>query len=132
MSGKDTNYKERFLDLKKTLQEYEQLFANYDKQEKKRRFFWMVTLIFFYVVIPIPLVIFSELDIIKISHDFILIYMTFIFTSTLLYFLQTFIKNFLWNLIIKNIYIYFNQSDYLVEFKIYPNVAYIVEDMKHR
>ena len=92
----------------------------------------MVTLIFFYVVIPIPLVIFSELDIIKISHDFILIYMTFIFTSTLLYFLQTFIKNFLWNLIIKNIYIYFNQSDYLVEFKIYPNVAYIVEDMKHR
>jgi len=95
MSGKDTNYKERFLDLKKTLQEYEQLFANYDKQEKKRRFFWMVTLIFFYVVIPIPLVIFSGLDIIKISHDFILIYMTFIFTSTLLYFLQTFIKNFL-------------------------------------
>ena len=132
MSGKDTNYKERFLDLKKTLQEYEQLFANYDKQEKKRRFFWMVTLIFFYVVIPIPLVIFSGLDIIKISHDFILIYMTFIFTSTLLYFLQTFIKNFLWNLIIKNIYIYFNQSDYYVEFKIYPNVAYIVEDMKHR
>ena len=39
MSGKDTNYKERFLDLKKTLQEYEQLFANYDKQEKKKEIF---------------------------------------------------------------------------------------------
>ena len=36
------------------------------------------------------------------------------------------------HLFIKNIYIYFNQSDYLVEFKIYPNVAYIVEDMKNR
>jgi len=90
MSGKDTNYKERFLDLKKTLQEYEQLFANYDKQEKKRRFFWMVTLIFFYVVIPIPLVIFSELDIIKISHDFIIIFMTFCFTHALLYLLKRF------------------------------------------
>ena len=95
MSGKETNYKEKYLNLKKTLQEYELYLANNDKQEKKRRFFWMVTLIFFYVVIPIPLVIFSGLDIIKISYDFILIYMTFIFTSTLLYFLQPFINDFL-------------------------------------
>ena len=95
MSGKDTNYKERFLDLKKTLQEYELLFADYEKQEKKNRDWWNGSIIFTYAVVPIPLIILSGFDIIKISHDFILIYMTFIFTSTLLYFLQTFIKNFL-------------------------------------
>ena len=90
MSGKETNYKEKYLNLKKTLQEYELLFADYDKQEKKKRDFWMGTLIFIYVVVPIPLVIFAGLDIIKISDDFILIYMTFIFTSTLLYLFKRF------------------------------------------
>ena len=90
MSGKDTNYKERFLDLKKTLQEYELLFADYEKQEKKKKDFWRGYIIFMCVVVPIPLVILSGLDIIKISHDFIIIFMTFCFTHALLYLLKRF------------------------------------------
>ena len=44
MSGKETNYKEKYLNLKKTLQEYELLFADYEKQEKKIEIGGMVLL----------------------------------------------------------------------------------------
>ena len=64
MSGKETNYKEKYLNLKKTLQEYELLFADYEKQEKKNRDWWNGSIIFIYVVVPIPLIILSGFDII--------------------------------------------------------------------
>ena len=88
MSGKETNYKEKYLNLKKTLQEYELLFADYEKQEKKNRDWWNGSIIFTYAVVPIPLIILSGFDIIKISHDFIIIFMTFCFTHALFYLLK--------------------------------------------
>ena len=94
MSGKETNYKEKYFNLKKTLQEYELLFADYEKQEKKNRDWWNGSIIFIYVVVPIPLIILSGFDIIKISHDFIIIFMTFCFTHALLYLFKRFFNDF--------------------------------------
>ena len=63
-------------------------------QEKKNRDWWNGSIIFIYVVVPIPLIILSGFDIIKISHDFIIIFMTFCFTHALLYLFKRFFNDF--------------------------------------
>ena len=76
----DTNDEEQYLKLKKELQEYSLLISFYEKREKKEKGFWSDTSVFVCCILPIPLLLFDWINIMNLSHDIVLIYMTFSFT----------------------------------------------------